>query len=100
MKRFVIFCRVALITNIILILLHLLLRNWLFYFSPITNYDNIQAAIENVNKQEIIHMSGKPVIGHARSFQLSDDFSKEDIFDYRVKYILINKEVLFWKYKR
>lgn len=99
LSRYVMFFRWGIVFNIIIILLHLLLRNWSFYFSPISNFDSLQSAIAAIEKDETIltHGVGSPWIGHGRSFQISDDFSDEDLSGDAIKYILINKKVIFWE---
>lgn len=93
------FFRCGIIFNIIIILLHLTLRNWSFYFSPISNFEAVQRAVAAVGRDATIltHGVGSPWIGHGRSFQISDDFSESDVSTSNARYILINKKVIFWE---
>lgn len=90
---------IAVMFNVIIIILHLFLRNWIFYFTPITNLEELKSVMATIDQQSTIltHGVGSPWIGHGRSFQITDDFSDADLHEMGIKYIVINKEVLFWE---
>lgn len=97
--RLIFLCRIAIIFNVIIILLHVVGRNWLFYFYPIDNFDSVQLAIAGIDSDQTIltHGVGSPWVGHGRNFQISDDFSDQDLAPTTIQYILINKRVVFWE---
>ena len=89
----------SVIASVAIIMLHIILRNWLFYFTPIDNFRSVEEALAQVPRSELIltHGVSSPWIGHNRSFQLSDDFSNLDLSDEKVKFVLINKQTVFWE---
>ena len=84
---------------VIVVGLQVMARAWWYYFVPTSNSAETALALNVIppGARVLTGGVGSPWTCATNDCRFSDDFAPADITDYRLDYILINRETIFWE---